>query len=1235
MMLPELARTSRLAAAALLLAPVALVSLGTLPSYGGGARAVDGLGDPMGWDTSAPVVYHADQGPLGMLSNAQADSLLAAAFQTWEDVALADIQFAAGSELPVDVDASGTPATNPAHWANFWRVPGDGLSPVIYDADGSVVDDMFGAGARFDVLGAAGLDDPISVSGTISEASIVINGAFLDGVGPPASPADSASSLAFQSVMVHEIGHFCNLDHSVVNHELAGDGDPDNDIYLPTMYPVVVDDEEAIAALNPDDEAALATLYPAAGLAASTAALAGVVLAGGAPFQGADVGARRSDDPLMFAYSGISGALYFPCNPGGACPPPSPPPAIAGTYTIQAAAPGLYTICLDQIDTRLSLANGTSVGPLATPATVAGPEECYDTAESADPAVDDPDRALPVTAPAASSQGSLDIEINDLPVADPFEPNDTLAAAAVLPDLAVALGTARETAPALLQAGDRDFYLMPVTAGDTVRIDVEAAEVGSDLDAVLGVYDPNDVLLAVVDDALDPDSGALTLDPALSFQAAFTGDAKLVVSSYPDLDLDGAGGATTGPYWIRVTLDQDADADGVVDRLDRCPGDPDDDLDGDALCGDADNCPAAANAAQADGDGDGVGDACDNCSSSLPVSYDFESGAQGWTSSSLGGADTWHAAGSTCFGQPLPSTMFVSNGNAGSGCQMDSSNEHSQIVSPPLLLPPGGTIVLSFNALSFDEAGRCLASFDFDSKDVGISTDGGASYVLLNNCFPLADGSGAAIHHAFDISSFAGMTVRVVFAYRTLDSIIGHTFAVDSVQITASPGTFNPGQQDADADGVGDLCDACPLDPNMDADGDGICGDADNCPSLFNPLQDGGARVRLNGPMVPGGDVFLEGPARFESSSAAISPDGAWVVYLADERTDSVVELFSVPMTGGPSKRLNPSLGTGRRVTAFAISPDSSRVVYVANQDSSILFELYSVPITGGTPIKLNGPLFGGGPVFDDFAISFDSRRVVYRAFQDTDAFVDLYSVPLTGGAVTKLSTTVPAGGGVASFRVSFDAAWVVYRADQAAAGTFELFKVPIAGGTTPVRVSGTLTAGGSVGPFFFVSPDSLRVVYIADQDTDEVLELYGAPLVGGGVVKLSGPLVAGGDVGLFLITPDSARVLYLADQITDTILDLFSVPIAGGAVVQISDLGSSFRAVTGFQISSNSQWVVYEALPFVPPPSGPTGDEIFSVPVAGGTPRRLNVPISAGGSVSSFRVSSDSARVVYVANPD
>ena len=44
-------------------------------------------------------------------------------------------------------------------------------------------------------------------------------------------------------------------------------------------------------------------------------------------------------------------------------------------------------------------------------------------------------------------------------------------------------------------------------------------------------------------------------------------------------------------------------------------------------------------------------------------------------------------------------------------------------------------------------------------------------------------------------------------------------------------------QPDGDGDGIGDACDACPIDVIGDEDEDGICASEDNCPTVENPFQ--------------------------------------------------------------------------------------------------------------------------------------------------------------------------------------------------------------------------------------------------------------------------------------------------------------------------------------------------------------------------------------------------------------
>ena len=83
--------------------------------------------------------------------------------------------------------------------------------------------------------------------------------------------------------------------------------------------------------------------------------------------------------------------------------------------------------------------------------------------------------------------------------------------------------------------------------------------------------------------------------------------------SDPLNDLDGDGlcaDVDNCPFIFNPAPQTDADGDGAGDACDFCPLDSFNDIDGDGVCGDVDNCPADANTDQADSNSDGVGDVC-------------------------------------------------------------------------------------------------------------------------------------------------------------------------------------------------------------------------------------------------------------------------------------------------------------------------------------------------------------------------------------------------------------------------------------------------------------------------------------------------------------------------------------------------------------------------------------------------------------------------------------------------
>lgn len=385
-----------------------------------------------------------------------------------------------------------------------------------------------------------------------------------------------------------------------------------------------------------------------------------------------------------------------------------------------------------------------------------------------------------------------------------------------------------------------------------------------------------------------------------------------------------------------------------------------------------------------------------------------------------------------------------------------------------------------------------------------------------------------------------------------------------------------------------------------------------------------GAWVKLNPELVAGGDV----------SEFALAPGAARVAFIADVETDGIADLWSVPVEGGTATRHRPTF-TAVGSTALpdlAVSPAGERAAFRANFSGPA--ELWSARLDGvGGVVKLNGALAPGGTVQPHFRFSPDGTRVVYSADQEEAGMTELWSVPAADGTPVRLNGALVAGGGVRTFAFSPDGSRVVYAADQEVDERFELWSVPVAGGTA-VKLNGPLVAGGDVDAYSYgISPDSTRVVYRADQQVDERIDLWSAPIAGGAAVKLNGALAVGGAILDFTFTPDGSRVVYRGDQQTDGAFELYAVPAGGGAAVRLNDpLVAGGRVLPGYEVTPDGEFVVYLADLAI---AGRV--ELFRAPIVGGDAddERMSGDIVAGGDVRWLRLHPDGFRVLYVADQE
>ena len=327
----------------LLSSGAAISLLAPMAAFAGGPKYVAGtnyfnpgvVGQPVHW-AGGQVNYYVDQGPLnGSVTNAQATAMVDAAAALWSAVPTAGVTLANKGTLNEDVSGANAVASVAGQFAQ----PAD-LTPsainypiaVVYDADGTVIDALFGTGSSDPTScqnnGVLTALDNINPDATIAHALILLNGRC----------ATTPKLLSMMSFGIERaFGRILGLDYSQVNHDALQNHVPGGTDGWPVMQPLAGScnssggafDGSCIpnpAVLRYDDIAALNRIYPIADAnlpsfpgkvltAANTVSLRGVVsFRTGSGMQGVNVVARPLDAsgrPMyQYTVSAVSGALY-------------------------------------------------------------------------------------------------------------------------------------------------------------------------------------------------------------------------------------------------------------------------------------------------------------------------------------------------------------------------------------------------------------------------------------------------------------------------------------------------------------------------------------------------------------------------------------------------------------------------------------------------------------------------------------------------------------------------------------------------------------------------------------------------------------------------------------------------------------------------------------------------------------------------------------------------------------
>lgn len=375
---------------------VVAVSIGLqVPVNAGGPSSnyLDGMGGYAQWDTSQSIPFTVDNGPLKttgtsiILSQDVGRQIVDEVTGRWTDVASSTFVFRDNGFLPTDITVDNYMALIVAPGAQLAS-----LNPVVFDADGEITADLLGNQAT-DVLGFSSLLSVVNEQ--IRSGWAVLNGANASNSGP--------SGIEFRQTVLHELGHFIGLDHSLGLYE---NWLQHRDQDVPVMFPL---GGSSLLPTRPiaDDIAWISWLYPTPDLAQQTGEIRGKIYwlrVGGPIFQGANVEAIPAipdgSGGFTESHANVVTCVSDFLDTG------------TGEYVLPNLSPGYYYVRVEPIPLTISgvsITGGSGIGPFDSRST-AFPPDYFDREESVS---EDPSLKTVIHVTAGTTVNNIDLVPND------------------------------------------------------------------------------------------------------------------------------------------------------------------------------------------------------------------------------------------------------------------------------------------------------------------------------------------------------------------------------------------------------------------------------------------------------------------------------------------------------------------------------------------------------------------------------------------------------------------------------------------------------------------------------------------------------------------------------------------------------------------------------------------------------------------------------------------------------
>lgn len=460
----------------------------------------------------------------------------------------------------------------------------------------------------------------------------------------------------------------------------------------------------------------------------------------------------------------------------------------------------------------------------------------------------------------------------------------------------------------------------------------------------------------------------------------------------------------------------------------------------------------------------------------------------------------------------------------------------------------------------------------------------------------------------------------------------------DGMTATCGNGALDTGEECDTGELRSDtIANECRLDCRLPYCGDGVVDLGEECEAALSSECAASCRVDVTG--------FLD--LRLSAEMPPTSPDSVHQMIPVGDTGKVLMsalgagrssELFIVDADGSNRRRLGPVLSDGARISNVVVAASQQRVLYLSDYASRGYLELYSVRTDGTGLVRLNPQLVAGGQV-SSFGLSPDETRVIYLAQVETFGQTELFTVGLDGTENLKLSGLLPEDGDVIAHhsqydhsvrpRFTSDSSRVVFLANGAD-GAWELFAVDVDGGNL-LTISGAMVTGGQVGVgtsawTYEVAPDGSGVVYLADQETDGVMELFYVNLDGTGLRKINQALPDSTSIGCGSFSSGSCGFsssgvfVYYGGYGAAGERDAFAANIAAETLINLTEGTAHGPLLESVVLTPDGTRAVYKA-----------DEELHSIGLDGSNHVVVvNSVVDGGGIRRQYRITPDSSRVLF-----